>query len=77
MSITGNVYNLYEYKYAKSVVQELPTLIKSLDSMSEYLSDYTNNIDVVSLLWEINQTSLVLQAKLEYYNNVYRNKGRI
>jgi hypothetical protein len=69
------VYNFYEYKHAKQLVEEIPRIQKELDKIATFLQNYTHYVDVVSTLWAINETQIVLNAKYEYYKKIYNNKA--
>jgi capsule polysaccharide export protein KpsE/RkpR len=63
----ADIYHLDEYKHAKQVVEEIPKIIKSLDTCLNVLQNYTGYIDVVSIIWGINENRICLEAKYEYY----------
>lgn len=69
------VYNFDEYKYAKQIVEDIPKIQKELDDIATFLQNYTYYVDVVSTLWSINETQIVLNAKYEYYKQIYNNKA--
>ena len=63
----ADIHHLDEYKHAKKIVEEIPKIIKSLDKCLNALQAYTGYIDVVSIIWGINENRICLEAKYEYY----------
>lgn len=69
------IYHFEEYKLAKKMVTELPKLIKIVDKSINDLAQYTHYIDVVAIVWELNQLSILLNSKYVYYLNIYNKKA--
>lgn len=70
------IHNLDEYKLAKRLVEELPKVIKIVDQSVTDLSKYSQHIDVVSQVWELNALSILLNAKYIYYLGIYNNGAK-
>lgn len=71
----SKVHILYEYKFAKEVVEEIPKINKILDKVLNDLYAYQGNIDVVSVIWAIHESRICLDGKYEYYKKIYENKA--
>lgn len=69
------IYHFEEYKLSKRMIEELPKLIKIVDKSINDLAQYTHYIDVVSVVWELNQLSILLNSKYAYYLKIYKNKA--
>lgn len=63
----ADIHHLDEFKHAKKVVEEIPKVLKSIDKCLNTLQNYTGYIDVVSIIWAINENRICLEAKYEYY----------
>lgn len=63
----SNIHHLDEYRHAKKIVKEIPVILKSIDKCLNVLQNYTSYIDVVSIIWGLNENRIYLEAKYEYY----------
>lgn len=73
----ANIHHLEEYKHAKKVVEEIPKVLKSIDKCLNTLQNYTQYIDVVSIIWGINENRICLEAKYEYYKKVLEQGAKL
>lgn len=71
----SNLHFLYEYKFAKEVVEQIPKINKVLDNTLEQLYPHRDNIDVVSIIWAIHESRIFLDEKYNYYKKIYENKA--
>ncbi|PCI45916.1 MAG: hypothetical protein COB41_00570 [Proteobacteria bacterium] len=71
-----NVYNLYEYVFAKKVTKEVPGILLALDKMQLLCYDHMEYRDIANVMSSINEAKLMLELHLDAYKPVAEKKGK-
>lgn len=73
----AKVYNLYEYNFAKKVVQDVPKIIVTLEEFQSKLYEHRQYRDVSDVLYSINEALSMLEIHYLVYKPVADKKGKL
>ncbi len=71
-----SLYNLRDYKLAKSVAVDFPIIIKAIDEAISNLEKYKHYKYPVEILWQLKRYKISLLTQLSTSDLVLSNKGK-
>lgn len=72
-----NVHNLYEYQFAKKMVEEIPQILIDLDNCFDLLYNHIDYKDVLDVIYAMADAKFYLQLHYVAYKDVYDKKGKV
>lgn len=73
----AEVYDFIDYTFAREVVRDHPRIIKIYEKLLPALYHYAQYQGVWPTIQMVEDSKLLLEMQLEYYSNIYKNKGLI
>lgn len=74
---TNRVYDLTDFAFAREVVKDHPRIIKIYEKLLPVLYNYAQYQGVWPVLQMVEDSKLLLEMQLEFYEKIYKSKGLV